>query len=159
MPGKGPFPRCYCTERADALPVMRLVKNLSLFLIVFLPAAAVASMLMAGLLGDRVPASPQWHVGWNPVLWLIMTAPWLLPTVVVIPALHLLGWVLVRRRPHWNGRLIIAFASPLLFSAAILGLWGPGNFRVEFVLPVVVSAVVYGLVFRIPLAVAGGRGV
>jgi len=139
---------------------MGLVKNLGLFLIVFLPAAAVASMLMAGLLGDRVPASPQWDAGWNPVLWFIMTAPWLLSTIVVVPALHLLGWVLVRRRPHWNGRLAVALASPALFSAAVLGLWGPGNFRVDFVLPVVVSAVVYGLVFRIPLPVAAGaRGV
>jgi len=135
---------------------MGLVKNLGLFLVAFLPAAAVASMLMEGLLGDRAPASPQWHAGWNPVLWLIMTAPWLLPTAVVVPALHLLGWVLVRRRPHWNGRLTVALASPVLFAVAILGLWGPGNFRVGFVLPVAVSAVVYGLVFRIPSAVAAG---
>lgn len=136
---------------------MGFVKNLGLFLIVFLPVAALASMVMANLPGGRVPSSPQWDIGWNPVLWFIMTAPWLLPTVVVVPVLHMLGLFLVGRRPHWNLRLAVAIASPALFSAAVLGLWGPDNFRVDLVLPVVVSAVVYGLVFRIPLRAAGKR--
>jgi len=135
---------------------MRLLKNVGLFLIVFLPAAALASMLMAGLLRGRLPTSPQWDAGWNPVLWLIMTAPWLLPTVAVVPVLHLLGWVLARRRPHWSGKLTVALASPTLFSAAALGLWGPENFRVDLVAPVVAAGVVYGLVFRLPLPVVGG---
>ena len=136
---------------------MGFVKNLGLFLIVFLPAAALASMVMSGLLGNRVPSSPEWDIGWNPVLWLIMTAPWLLPTVVVVPLLHLLGLSLGGRRPNWNPRLAIALASPILFSAAVFAVWGTDNFRVDFVLPVVVSAVVYGLVFRVPLPAAAGK--
>ncbi len=137
---------------------MGLLKNLGLFFIVFLPAVALASMLLAGLPGARAAVSPEWRIGWNPVPWLIMTAPWLLPTILLVPALHLLGKWLVRKRSRGNARLVIALASSVLFPAAALALWGPSNLRVDFVLPIVISALGYGLVFRLPRFVSAAVG-
>ncbi|MBC8450786.1 MAG: hypothetical protein ISS31_09160 [Kiritimatiellae bacterium] len=128
---------------------MTLLKNLGLFLIVFLPVAAIVSMVMAGVLGDGLPPESAWHIGWNPVLWFIMTAPWLLPTALVVPILQLLGSVLGKRLPLGKVRLAMLAASPALFFLAVLALWGPGNLDVDFILPVLVSSVVYGLVLRV----------
>ena len=128
---------------------MTLLKNLGLSLLVFLPLVAVVSMVVAGVLGDRAPTAPEWRVGWNPILWLIMTAPWLLPTVLVVPLLHFLGRGLGKRFSVGLVRGLVVAASPILFLLAVLALWGPGNFDVGFVLPVFVSALVYGSVLRI----------
>jgi hypothetical protein len=127
------------------------LKNLGLFLVVFLPCVALVSMVLAAVLGDRVPSSPQWQAGWNPLLWLIMTAPWLLPTAFVVPLLHMLARTLRRRLPSMQARLTFVAASTLLFLLAVLALWGVANLTVSFALPVVVSAAAYGFVFRIPL--------
>ncbi len=131
---------------------MPFLKNLGLFLVVFLPLVALVSMVMEGVLGDRVATSPEWRVGWNPIMWLIMTAPWLIPTVLVVPALHFLGRGLRKRIPQGRVRGIMVIASPVLLSVAVLVLWGPHNFQLDFALPVVLSGLVYGAVFRIPAA-------
>lgn len=129
---------------------MALVKNMALFFLVFLPTVALASMTLAGFLGDHFQSSPQWNAGWNPLLWLIITAPWLLPTVIVVPLLHFLAKGLMRRSPRVVVRRVLLVASPALFIAAVLALWGPGNFRLDFVLPVAVSGVFYGVLQRLP---------
>ena len=129
---------------------MALVKNMALFFLGFLPAVAVASMTLAGVFGDHIESSPQWKVGWNPFVWLIMTAPWLLPTAVVVPLLHFLGKGVLRRFSRVVARRVLLGASPALFMVAVLALWGPGNFRLDFVLPVAVSGVLYGALQRIP---------
>jgi len=128
---------------------MSLLINLGLFLVVFLPAAALASMVLAGVLGDRVATSPDWDVGWNPILWLVMTMPWLLPTVAVVPVLHFLGKGIAGRRSRSAARRALPVLSPVLYVLAVLVLWGPGNFRLEFVLPVALAGVLYGAVQRI----------
>ncbi len=105
---------------------------------------------MEGVAGDGATASPEWRVGWSPILWLIMTTPWLIPTVLVVPLLHLMARGLRTRVSRRSVRVGTLIASPVLFALAVLALWGPHNFQLDFVLPVVLSGFVYGAVFRIP---------
>ena len=129
---------------------MTFLRNRGLFFVVFLPLVALVSMVMEGVLGDLVAKAPEWHVGWNPIMWFIVTAPWLIPTVVVVPVLHFLGRGLRKRISPGRVRGIMVIASPVLLSVAVLVLWGPHNFQLDFGLPVVLSGLVYGAVLRIP---------
>ena len=129
---------------------MTFLRNLGLFFVVFLSLVALVSMVMEGVLGDRVATSPEWRVGWNPIMWLIVTSPWLIPTVLVVPVLHFLARGLRKRMPLGNVRRIMLVASPVLFLVAVLALWGPSNLQLDFALPVVLSGLAYGALFRIP---------
>lgn len=128
---------------------MTLLKNLGLFLLVFLPLVALVSMVLAGVMGDPADVADEWYVGWSPILWFIMTAPWLLPTVLVVPILHFLGRALAKRTSPRSARSVVLVASPVLFLLAVLGLWGPHNLEIDFVFPVLAAAFVYGAVLRI----------
>jgi len=88
------------------------LKNIALFFFGFLPAVAIANMALNAVLGDRVPTSPDWEIGWNPILWFIMTAPWLVPTVVIVPLLYILAKVIVRRFSRPVARGVLLGASP-----------------------------------------------
>ena len=61
-----------------------LLRNLGLFLVVFLPVVALASMALGVLFPDE-DLAPEWKLGWNPVLWFVMTAPWVTPAMVAVP--------------------------------------------------------------------------
>ena len=126
----------------------RLLQNLALHLGVFLPVAVLGCMGVSHLTGT--PPSPDWDAGWNPLLWLAFTAPWLLPTLALAPVLYLLVRALIRWQPRWNARPLAVLSAPVLFASTWLGLWGRDNFTLDLVLPVVVGAVAYGLVLRLP---------
>jgi len=128
---------------------MILLRNFVLYLLVFLPVAALAGMLMQNL-GLSAEVSPEWEIGWNPILWMIVTVPWLLPTILAVPILHYLSRWLTRRFPKGRARIAVMIASAILFTLALLVLWGPGNFSPDFILPALVSALIYGAVFRMP---------
>lgn len=129
---------------------MALLVNVVLFFLGFLPAVALVSMFLAGIFGERMGASPDWEIGWNPILWLIMTAPWLLPAVFLVPVLHLLGKHAAKRLSRQSARQIVVVASPTLFVLTTLGLWGLENFQWGFMTPVAVAGLLYGAVLRIP---------
>jgi hypothetical protein len=132
--------------------VRSLLGNLALFLFGFLPTAAVVSMVLAPVLEDPAETAPEWRLGWNPFLWWIMTAPWLLPAILAVPALHFLGKWSASRFSRSRARRLLLGAAPALFLVIILVLWGPENFRLSFVLPVAISGFLYGAVQRIPAA-------
>ena len=129
---------------------MTFWRNIGLFFVLFLPAVALVSMVLTGVLGESVQTSPDWDIGWNPILWLIMTAPWLLPTILAVPLLHLLGKGVAKGFSRPLARRILLGASPVLFMVCVLIEWGPDNFTLEFVLPVAVSGLLYGGLLRIP---------
>jgi hypothetical protein len=126
--------------------------NLVLFPLVFLPAIALVGMVWEGIAGAP---SPTWRVGWNPLLWLLWTAPWHLPLIGLVPVLHLLARVLARpraaRRPV---RLLLVIASPVLATLGLLAVYGRGNVRLDVLLPVALAGLAYGAVLRIPAAPA-----
>ena len=126
----------------------RLLQNLALYLGVFLPVAVLTGMVVSHVTGT--PPSPDWDAGWNPLLWLVFTAPWLLPTIALVPVLYLSVRALIRWQPRWNARLLAVLVSPALFASTWLGLWGADNFTFDLVAPVIVAAVVFGLVLRLP---------
>ena len=136
---------------------MEFLRNLILFFVGFLPLVAIVSMVLAAVLGDRVVSPAGWSIGWNPVLWFIVTAPWLLPTVVIVPVLHFLGKGAASRFSRPVVRAFLLGASPTLFMLAVLVLWGPENFRWEFVLPVATSGVLYGALQQVPERGASGH--
>jgi hypothetical protein len=111
-------------------------------------------MLLEFVLGDHSGAAPEWKVGWNPLMWLVFTLPWLLPTVLLVPILHLLARLMVRRHSGSGARAFLIVASPILFVVAVLALWGFHNLEPGFLGPVAVAGLVYGAVFRVP----GGVG-
>ena len=129
---------------------MNFLRNLALFFLGFLPLVAILSMVLSYLMADRIPSSAEWDLGWNPVLWFIVTAPWLLPTVLLVPVLHFLGKAAVRRFARPFARVILMMSSVILFMAALLILWGWENFQWDFVLPVVTAAWLYGALLRLP---------
>ena len=126
------------------------LKNIALFFVVFLPTVAIASMVLTEALGDRVHTSPDWEIGWNPLLWFIMTAPWLIPTVVSVPLLYFLAKGIARRSSRSVARRVLLGASPALFLGTILVIYGPNNFSWDFILPVGVSSLLFGALQRIP---------
>ena len=126
------------------------LKNIALFFFVFLPAVAITSMVLIESLGDRVHTSPEWEIGWNPILWFIMTAPWLVPVVVVVPLLYFLARVVTRRSSRSVARCVLLGATPALFLVAILIIYDQGNFSWEFTVPVGVSGLLFGAMQRIP---------
>ncbi len=130
---------------------MVLLRNIGLFFIGFLPAVAILSMIVAAVSGDGAESSSDLSVGWNPVLALIITAPWLIPTVVVVPLLHILGSSVANRFSLPVARGVLLGVSPAVFMLAVLILWGPQNFRLEFALPVAISGVFYAALQRIPM--------
>lgn len=125
---------------------MLLLRNVGLFFVVFLPAAAIAGMLVEAWL---VEPAPGWEVGWNPVLALVLTAPWLAPAVLVVPLLHWLAAALAARFSRRTARAALLGASPALFLATVGVLWGPQNFRLELGLPVAAAGLAFGGVLRI----------
>jgi hypothetical protein len=135
---------------------MVLLRNIVLFFIGFLPAVAVVSMVVAAVFRDGAESSSDLSVGWNPLLALIVTAPWLIPTVLVVPLLHILGSCAANRFSLPKARGVLLGASPAAFTVAVLILWGPQNFRLEFVLPVVISGVLYGALQKIPAEPTSG---
>jgi uncharacterized membrane protein len=126
------------------------LKNITLFFFGFLPLAAVVNMVLAGVLGDRVHTSPDWKIGWNPILWFIMTAPWLVPTVVIVPVLYFLAREISRRHSRTTARRALLGASPALFLLAVLLLYGPDNFQWDLILPVGLAGLLFGAMQRIP---------
>lgn len=135
---------------------MVLLRNIGLFFIGFLPAVAIVSMVVTAVVGDDAGSSSDLSAGWNPILALIITAPWLIPTVLVVPILHVLGWCAANRFSLPMARGILLAVSPALFMVAVLVLWGPQNSRLEFILPVVISGAFYGALQRIPVEAASG---
>ncbi len=126
------------------------LKNIALFFFMFLPTVAITSMVLTESLGDRVHTSPEWEIGWNPILWFIMTAPWLVPIVVIVPLLYFLARVVTRRSSRSVARRVLLAATPALFMGALLIIYGPDNFSWEFALPVCVSGLLFGAMQRIP---------
>jgi hypothetical protein len=120
-----------------------------LFFVVFLPATTVANMTL-GVLFPQEAAAPEWKLGWNPVLWLVMTAPWVTVAVVAVPVLHFVGAIAARRTSSRNARTVVVAVAPVLFLAVLVGLWGASYLTVELGAPVCFGAVVYGIVFRMP---------
>ena len=129
---------------------MTFLKNLLLFFLVFLTVVALSCMVLEFVLGDRAGTSPEWKVGWNPLMWLILTLPWLLPTVLLVPVLHILAKVMARRHSPSGARAFLIVATPILFVVAVLGLWGFQNLEPGFLGPVAVAGLVYGTVFQVP---------
>jgi len=129
---------------------MTFLKNLLLFFLVFLPAVALLCMVLEFVLADRAGTSSEWRVGWNPLMWLILTVPWLLPTVLLVPILHFLARLMGRRHSVSGARAFLIVASPILFVVAVLGLWGVQNLEPGFLGPVAVAGLVYGSVIRVP---------
>lgn len=128
---------------------MNLLFNIALFLLGFLPAAGIGSMVLDAVLGDQAGAS-GWEIGWNPVLWFILVTPWLVPTVIVVPILQILGKRLAARSSRARARRVLLVLSPVLYSTAVLVIWGGGNFRPAFILPVAAAGVFYAALMRIP---------
>jgi hypothetical protein len=83
-------------------------------------------------------------------MWLILIVPWLLPTVVLVPILHVLAKLMGRRHSPSGARAFLIVASPVLFVVAVLGLWGFQNLEPGFLGPVAVAGLAYGAVFRVP---------
>jgi hypothetical protein len=79
-----------------------------------------------------------------------MTAPWLVPTVVIVPLLYILAKVIVRRFSRPVARGFLLGASPALILLAVLILYGPDNFSWDFILPVAVAGLLYGAMQWIP---------
>jgi hypothetical protein len=126
---------------------MTFLKNLGLFFVVFLPVIAITGMIAEGIAG---PASPTWRVGWNPLLWLVWTAPWHAPVVVAVPLLHILGRRLARRGSRSAARRTLLVASPLTCAVVMLGVYGPDNAGAGTLLPILLAGLAYGAVLRIP---------
>jgi hypothetical protein len=129
---------------------MTFLKNLILFFVVYLPAVAIVSMLMELIPSVHARTPDTWDVGWNPIVWLLLSAPWQLPSVILVPLLHFLGWAFAARSSRSRARRAAVVASPILFLAAWLVLYGPENSNVESVVPVVLAGLLYGAVLRIP---------
>lgn len=128
---------------------MILLKNIGLFFLVYIPAMAVASMLLqlVPAIAQRTPA--EWEVGWNPMLWLIVATPWQVPVVVLVPVLHFIARRVSRRQSLAASRRLMLVCAPVFFLAGNVVLWGVGNL-LELALPVLCAGVVYGAVLRIP---------
>lgn len=132
---------------------MSFLKNIGLFVLVFFPTIALASMGLQAIVGwERV--APEWRVGWNPIIWIILTAPWHVPTILIVPILHVLTWRTRRRWSVREVRRILLVASPILALAVPLLLYGGTCFQLETWLPVVLGGLLYGALMRIP----AGRG-
>jgi hypothetical protein len=128
---------------------MTLLKNILFFFVVYLPALALASMFMQ-LIPAVVQRTPsEWELGWNPILWLITTAPWQIPNVVFVPVLHLLAGRAGRRHAPGTARRVVVPAAAAMFLLGNLALWRLDNMA-ELAVPVAVAGVVYGVVFRVP---------
>ena len=126
---------------------MTLIANLGLFVAVFLPVVALVAMGLEGLLG---PASPEWRVGWNPLLWLLWTAPWHVWLILLVPLLHWVGRAMAAARGRHTARATLLTAAPLLFAVAMRGFYGPGNGGMDVLLPVLIAGLAFGAVARIP---------
>jgi len=146
LPQRGPITR----RSKVSLRPGAFLKNIALFFFGFLPTVAIVSMVLIEALGDRVHTSPDWEIGWNPILWFIMTAPWLVPIVVIVPLLYFLAKIVTRRSSRSVARCVLLGATPALFLVAILIINGPDNFSWEFALPVGVSGLLFGAIQRIP---------
>jgi len=129
-------------------------RDLGMYFWLFLPATTLAGMAYRAVFNQPAVA-PEWDIGWNPILWLIMSIPWLLPTVIGVPVLHLSSCQLGLRVSRRTVRVLLAFATPLLFVLIMLGLWGGSYLEAHLLLPLVVGAGFYGGLLGIPREPAG----
>jgi hypothetical protein len=104
-------------------------------------------MQLVPAVAQRVPQ--EWDMGWNPVLWLIATAPWQIPIVVFVPLLHLLAGRVERRHAAGTARRVVVPAAAAMFLLGNVALWRLDNMT-ELAVPVLVAGAVYGAVFRVP---------
>lgn len=125
------------------------LRNLGMYFWMFLPAATLAGMAYRAVFNQPAVA-PEWDPGWNPILWLIMSVPWLLPTVLAVPVLHVTANHLVRGPWKRTVRGLLMAAAPLLFLLILLGLWGSSYLELHLLLPMLLGAWAYGALFRIP---------
>ena len=88
------------------------LKNLAWFFVGFLPAVTLASMVWVAILGDRYQTSPDWDLGWDPIMWFIVTTPWLVPLVVVVPLLYFVARGVGRSHSRSAARGVLLAATP-----------------------------------------------
>ena len=123
----------------------KLVVNMLLFPVTVLPVVALTALLFESMFGDLRSAEP----GSNPVFWLIYTAPWVAPAVILTPVIHIAIWFVSQRSSRVTARLAACIISVVFFSLFMLVLWGPKNFTIDFIFPIAIAGLVYGGVFQI----------
>lgn len=127
------------------LSMKTLILNILLFPVAVLPVVALTALGLEYVFGDLSSAEP----GLNPIFWLIYTAPWVAPAIILTPVIHILIWFVFRRSSLVTARLAACILSPVLFSLSMLALWGSKNFTIKFIFPIAIAGLVYGGVFRI----------
>ncbi|MBT3979981.1 MAG: hypothetical protein HOE90_01435 [Bacteriovoracaceae bacterium] len=125
--------------------MLKLITNILLFPVTIFPVVALVGFIQEGVFGDLSSTEP----GFNPILWLIYTAPWVSPAVILSPIIHIVVQSISKRSFLTVARLSAVILSPLLFSLAMLVLWGVRNFTVDSIFPIVIAGFVYGGIFRI----------
>jgi len=123
----------------------KLVVNILLFPVTVLPVVALAALLFECVFGDLRSAEP----GSNPVFWLIYTAPWVAPAIILTPVIHIVVRFVSQQSSHVMARLAACILSIVLFLLSMLVLWGPKNLTIDFIFPIAIAGLVYGGVFRI----------
>ena len=99
----------------------KLVVNILLFPVTVLPVVALTALVFESVFGDLRSAEP----GSNPVFWLIYTAPWVAPAIILTPIIHIVIRFVSQRSSRVIARLAALILSIVLFSQFLLVLWGP----------------------------------
>ena len=126
---------------------MSLVRNLALFVLLFLPLSCAT-----GFVGDLFtgPIRQPRPLAYDVQLFLFVFMPQLLPFILSVPVLHFayrrwLGGSTPRRR-----RAVAAAVTPLVFLAIHLAVFRGEFWSLPLLLLVCVPGAIYGATFAIP---------
>ena len=125
---------------------MTLLRNLALFLLLFLPLTLAVSYGAGLLAGPAIIDGQLSELAPYPVLyWSVSVLMLVLPTVILVPGLH---WL--RRRG--TGSAAMAAITALGFIALVIAIWGTGFFSWPVIVFVALPALAYGSTLKQPRA-------
>lgn len=127
---------------------MRLIRNLALFFVVFLPASCATGLAGGFFTGPLDPPRIAYDIG----LYLFRVLPLLLPSVLAVPVLHFVYRATLLDDPPARARSIAAIATPFALLSVHLAVFGVAFLSTPLLALFAIAGALYGAVFALPRA-------